>query len=128
MYLNQPKPRAVGTRRNSKLLGHSQVAKAACFGTKPAGIMNVIGKDLSLQLFALAIAKQDVELSWHVDTWDNAFLRCASSIGRRLKREPVIGVWAECNDVARFPDRPKKIAAKNFPGDAAGKTREVQLG
>ena len=90
--------------------------------------MDVIGENLSLELVSLAIAKQDVELSWHVDAWDNAFLQCTPTIARRLEREPVISVWTECDDVARFPYRSKKIAAKNFHRDAAGETRKIQLG
>ena len=55
------------------------------------------------------------------------FLQRAPTIARRLEREPVISVWTECDDVARFPYRPEKIAAKDFHRNAAGETRKVQL-
>src|SRR5215472_16839545 len=99
IYLNEPESRAVGIGRNGNLLGHFKVPKAARFGTKPAGILDVIGKNVSFQLVSLTIAKQDVELSWHFDGGNNAFLQRTPRVRRRLKREPVIGVRAERDDV-----------------------------
>ena len=46
----------------------------------------------------------------------------------RLQSEPVISVRSECDDVTRFPDRPKQIAAENFHRYTARKTGEVELG
>ena len=67
----------------------------------------MIGKDVALELSSLAVAKEDFQLSWRRDGWDNVFLQRTARVDRRLQREPVIGVRAECDDVARFPDRPK---------------------
>ncbi|KAG0505401.1 MAG: hypothetical protein Udaeo_12570 [Candidatus Udaeobacter sp.] len=67
----------------------------------------MIWKNVALELFSLTVAKQAVQLSWRLDGWDNMFLRSAARVDRRLQREPVIGVRAECDDVVRFPDRSK---------------------
>jgi hypothetical protein len=107
IYLDEPQSRAVGIGRNVNLLDHLEVPKAARLGTKPAGILDVVGKNLSLKLVSLTIAKQHVELSWHFDGWDVAFSQRTPNIGRRLECEPVIGMRSKRDDVARFPDRPK---------------------
>ena len=70
-------------------------------------MLDIIRQNVALKLFSLAVAKQNVHLSWRLDGWDNVFLQRTACVDGRLQREPVIGVWAECDDVVRFPDRSK---------------------
>src|SRR4029077_522310 len=106
-YVDEPESRAISIGRKSKLLGHFKVAKCTRLGTKPAGILDVIGKNVALELFSLAVAKQYIQLRWGFNGWDNVFLRRTARISRRMQREPIIRVRPECDDVTRFPDRPK---------------------
>ena len=58
---DEPKSRAIGISRKSELLRRlSGSRKSARFGTEPAAILDVIGKNVALELFSLAVAKQDV--------------------------------------------------------------------
>src|SRR5947199_636979 len=123
VYLNEQKSRAVAVGGNGKLLNHLEIAKGPRLGAKPAGVADVIGQDFALELLSLAITKQNVQIGRRFDRWHNAFLRRTASVGRRLQREPIIGMRAERDDVARFPDRPKQIAAKNFHWHVAGEAR-----
>src|SRR4029077_13022773 len=88
----------------------------------------MIWKNVALKLFSLAVAKQDVQLSWRLDGWDNMFLGRAARVDRRLQREPVIGVRTEYYYVEFVLDWAEQIAAKIFHRHAAGKAREIQLG
>src|SRR5437899_429301 len=127
VYLNEQKSRAVTVRGNGKLLNHLEIAKGPRLGAKPAGVADVIGQDFALELFSLAITKENVQIGRRLDRWHNVFLRRTASVGRRLQREPIIGMRAERDDVARVPDRPKQIAAKNVHVHVAGEPRYIQL-
>ena len=127
VYLNKQKSCAVASGRNGKLLNHLEMAKTLRLGAKPARAANVIGQDFALEVFSLAITKQNVQLSWRFDRRHKPFLRYPAAVGRRLQREPIISVRAERDDVARFPDRPKQITAKDFHRHVAGEARKIQL-
>src|SRR6516225_7372735 len=107
IHVDEPESRAIGIGRKSKLLGHFKIAKCTRLGTKPAGILDVIGKNVALELFSLAVAKQYIQLRWRFNGRDNVFLRRTARVDRRMQREPVIRVRPECDHVPRFPDRPK---------------------
>ena len=104
------------------MLCHFQVAKVARFGTKPAGILEVIGKNVALELLPLAVAKQSIELWRCFDSWNQVFLRCPACLNRRMQREPVLGVRSKRDDVSRFSDPSKQIAAENFHRHISGET------
>src|SRR5678816_2614015 len=57
IYVDEPEPRAIGISRKSELLCHFQVPKAARFRTEPAGILDMVWKNVALELFSLAVAK-----------------------------------------------------------------------
>src|SRR5215831_8494481 len=102
VYIDEPEPRAIGIIRKSELLCHFQVPKAARFRTEPARILEMVWENVALELFSLAISKQPIQLSWRIDGWGRAFLQRTARVDRCMQREPVIGVRAECDDVARF--------------------------
>src|SRR5439155_18559335 len=101
--------------------------KCSRLGTEPTAVADIRGQDLALQVFALTIVKQDLQLSRRFERWHNAFLQRSASVGRRLQRKPVIGMRAERDDVARLPDWSKQIATKNFHRHAAGEPRQIQF-
>src|SRR5215475_9288115 len=107
IYIDEPESRAIGVGRKRKLLGHFKVAKCPRLGTKPAGILDVIWKNVALKLFSLAVAKRYIQRRWRFNGWNHMFLRRTARVSRRMQREPVIGMRPECDDVVRFPDRPK---------------------
>src|SRR4029450_12510407 len=74
IYVDKPESRAIGVGRKSKLLGHSQVAKCTRLGTEPTGILDIIGKNVALELFSLAVAKQYIQLRWRLNGRANASL------------------------------------------------------
>src|SRR5262249_55189359 len=127
IYLNEPEPGVIAIRGNGKLFDHLEIAEGSRLGAKPAGVADVIGQDFAFEVFSLAITKQDVQLGWRFDGGHNAFFRSALSVRWRVQSEPVISVWTQRDDVARFPDRPKQIAAKDFHRHVAGETRKIQL-
>src|SRR5262249_35404957 len=71
IYVDEPESRAIGIGRKRKLLGYFKVAKCTRLGTKPAGILDVIWKNVALELFSLAVAKQPIQLRWRFNGWDN---------------------------------------------------------
>ena len=89
--------------------------------------MNVIGQNFALELLPLAIAKQGIQFGWRLDRRRHAFPQGSTTVSRRLQGKPVISMGTERDDIARFSDRPKQIAAKNFHRNAPGKAREIQL-
>ena len=105
--LNEPELRGVRVGGNRKLLDHLQLPKCSSLGTEPTAVADIRGQNFALQLFALTIVKQDLQLGRRFERWHNAFLQRTASVGRRLQRKPVIRMRAERDDVARFPDRPK---------------------
>src|SRR5438874_7527937 len=106
VYLNKQKSCAVASGRNGKLLNHLEMAKTLRLGAKPARAANVIGQDFALEVFSLAITKQNVQMSWSFECRNKSFILYTAVLCLRLQREPVICVRAERDDVARFPNRP----------------------
>src|SRR6266700_7412051 len=92
VYFNEQKSRAVAVGGNGKLLNDLEIPKGPRLGAKPPGVADVIGQDFALELFSLAIAKQNVQIGWRFDRWHNASLRRTASVGRRLQRKPIIGM------------------------------------
>src|SRR5438445_4325409 len=122
---NEPELGAIRIRRNRKLLDHLEIAKSARFRTEPAAVSDIGRQDFALELFSLAIVKQDLHLSRRFQCRHNLFLQRTARFDRCLQREPVVGVRTERDDVTRFPDRPKSIATKKFHWHAACESRQV---
>src|SRR5207302_2658014 len=107
VYLNEPESRAVGFRGDGKLFDHLEIAERPRLGTKPPAVADEIWQNFALELFPLAIAKQNIQLGWRFDRRHHAFLHRAATVNWRLQGEPVIGMRTQSDDIARFLDRPK---------------------
>src|SRR6266508_188411 len=66
-HFNEPNSSRISVRRDGKLLDHPHIAQGPRFGGKPAAGLDVIGKDFILELFALAIVKQGIQLGPRMD-------------------------------------------------------------
>src|SRR4029077_8475600 len=98
------------------------MTESPCFRAKPATALNVIRQNLALDLCALTVGEQGLQVGGSIDHWHNAFPRDTTAIRLRLESEPIMSMWAERNDVRRLPDRAKQVAAKYLhrytPGEA----------
>src|SRR5206468_3190574 len=106
---------------------HFKMAKGARFGAKPPTSLDVTGQNFALELPTLTICKQRIQLGWSIDRRRYALLQRAAAIGWPLQSEPVVGMRPERDDVARFFNRAKQIAAENLHRDRAGETRQIEF-
>src|SRR5262249_57708231 len=74
IYVDEPESGAICIGRKSNLLGHFKVAKCTRLGTKPAGILDVIGKKVALKLFSLAVGNGSIQLRRRVNGSHNLLL------------------------------------------------------
>src|SRR5947208_10014790 len=103
------------------------MAKSLRLRTEPAAVADIRGQDFALELFALTIVKQDLQLSRRFQSRHNAFLQSPASVHRRLQGEPVIGMRSKRDDITRFPDRAKQVSTENLHGHAPHEPRKIQL-
>src|SRR4030095_5619334 len=85
-HLNKPKSSSISVRGDGRLLDHLKMAQGPRLGTKPAAVLDVIGKDFLLELFALAIVKQRMQFCMRMDRRHQALLCRPAAFSRRLQR------------------------------------------
>src|SRR5439155_10648449 len=73
-HFDEPEASSIGVRGDGRVLDHPKMPQGPRFGTKPAAVLDVIGKDFLLQLFALAIVKQAMQFCMRTDRRHQALL------------------------------------------------------
>src|SRR6266699_7039017 len=96
------------------------MTKSPCFRAKPATGLDVIGQNFALDLVALTVGQQGLQVGRSIDHGHNAFPRSAPAIRLRLESEPIMSMRAERNDVGGLLNRAKQIAAKHLHRHTSG--------